>query len=44
MSFNTETEFIQAIEEAGQIVTKSIYAELIPSAPNLILTEKLSSG
>ena len=28
------------IEEAGQIVTKSIYAELIPSAPNLILTEK----
>ena len=28
------------IEAAGEIITKSIYAELIPSAPNLILTEQ----
>lgn len=27
------------IESAGEIITKKLYAELIPSAPNLILTE-----
>lgn len=27
------------IETGGQIITKKLYAELIPSAPNLILTE-----
>lgn len=28
------------IEAGGEIVTKTLYAELIPSAPNLILTEE----